>query len=58
MPAFRHKVTPTQGWQLTAYVRSLSGQAPFGAAPGREDHLKTSPAPSSLEQVTPTTSRP
>jgi cytochrome c oxidase cbb3-type subunit 3 len=41
MPAFRGRIPEDQLWQLTAYVRSLSGLAPEGSAPNRDDALLT-----------------
>ena len=46
MPSFRDKLAPQQVWQLVAYVRSLSGQAPPSAAPVRDDHMSVRPPPS------------
>lgn len=40
MPAFRGKLPDYQIWQLAAYVRSLSGQVPKDAAPGRDDDMQ------------------
>ena len=42
MPLFGGKIASYQVWQLVAYVRSMSGLASSAAAPGREDHMKTS----------------
>jgi cytochrome c oxidase cbb3-type subunit 3 len=53
MPAFRAKITNNQVWQLVAYVRSLSGQVSKQAAPGRDDHMRTTPAPNSVKSETP-----
>jgi cytochrome c oxidase cbb3-type subunit 3 len=39
MPSFRGKVPDYQIWQLTAYVRSMSGHVPKDVAPGREDDM-------------------
>jgi len=36
-------VSAHQLWQLTAYVRSLSGLGSADAAPGRNDHMQTKP---------------
>jgi cytochrome c oxidase cbb3-type subunit III len=44
MPSFRSKIPDNQVWQLAAYVRSMSGQAAFGAAPGRSDDMNTTKA--------------
>jgi cytochrome c oxidase cbb3-type subunit III len=40
MPAFHGKLPDYQVWQLAAYVRSLSGNVPKDAAPGREDDMQ------------------
>ena len=40
MPSFRGKLPDYQVWQLAAYVRSLSGQAPMDAAPSRDDDMQ------------------
>ena len=40
MPSFRNKLPDYQVWQLVAYVRSMSGQAPKDAAPGRDDDMQ------------------
>jgi cytochrome c oxidase cbb3-type subunit III len=50
MPSFRGKVPDFQVWQLSAYVRSMSGQVPKDAAPSRPDHLQGKPPESSTEQ--------
>ena len=39
MPAFGGKIATSQVWQLTAYVRSMSGLLRKDVAPGREDAL-------------------
>jgi cytochrome c oxidase cbb3-type subunit III len=39
MPTWRDKLTPDQIWQLAAYVRSLSGQAPKDAVSARADEV-------------------
>jgi cytochrome c oxidase cbb3-type subunit III len=42
MPAFRGKLPDYQVWQLSAYVRSMSGLSTSrDAAPGRDDHMNT-----------------
>jgi mono/diheme cytochrome c family protein len=41
MPAFKDRIPEYMVWELVAYVRSLSGLAPFDAAPSRDDHLQT-----------------
>jgi cytochrome c oxidase cbb3-type subunit 3 len=47
MPPFRGKVPDYQIWQLTAYVRSMSGLVPKDVAPNRDDHMSGPPAESS-----------
>lgn len=44
MPSFRTKIPDEQIWQLAAYVRSMSGQAPKDAAPNRDDDMHNGPA--------------
>jgi cytochrome c oxidase cbb3-type subunit III len=39
MPAWRNKLTDQQIWQLAAYVRTLSGQAPKDAVSARADEV-------------------
>jgi cytochrome c oxidase cbb3-type subunit 3 len=41
MPSFRGKIPDYQVWQLAAYVRSMSGQVPSDAAPGRNDDMNS-----------------
>jgi cytochrome c oxidase cbb3-type subunit III len=41
MPSFGGKIAEYQVWQITAYVRSMSGLAPKFASPGRPDHMVT-----------------
>jgi len=40
MPSFKGKLPDYQIWQLAAYVRSLSGNVPKDAAPGRDDNMQ------------------
>jgi cytochrome c oxidase cbb3-type subunit 3 len=44
MPSFAGKIAPEQIWEIAAYVRSMGGQGPKSARPGRDDHL-TTPVP-------------
>ena len=44
MPSFRGKVPDDQIWQIAAYVRSMSGNVPKDAAPGRDDDMHPRPA--------------
>jgi len=39
MPSFHGKLTEQQMWQVAAYVRSLSGQAPKDAVSSRSDEM-------------------
>jgi cytochrome c oxidase cbb3-type subunit III len=50
MPSFRGKIPNDQVWQLTAYVRSLSGLVPKAAAPARSDHMNSN-SPEQSTQV-------
>ena len=54
MPSFKDKLTRPQVWQLVGYVRSLSGNAPSSAAPGRDDHLSVRPPPARTDPEPPT----
>ena len=49
MPSFRGKVTEQQLWQLSAYVRAMSGHVPKDAAPSRPDHMSSAPPPIRME---------
>ena len=40
MPSFRGRIPDDQVWQIVAYVRSMSGLAPFDASPSRNDSLE------------------
>jgi cytochrome c oxidase cbb3-type subunit III len=53
MPSFRDRIVEPQVWQLVAYVRSLSGQAPMAALPGRSDHLSPGAAENQRPAETP-----
>jgi cytochrome c oxidase cbb3-type subunit 3 len=44
MPSFRGRIPDDQIWELAAYVRSMSGNAPSSAAPARSDSLHPHPA--------------
>ena len=43
MPAWRGKLTEQQMWQIAAYVRTLSGQAPKDAVSARTDETSSTP---------------
>ncbi|MBV9215779.1 MAG: cytochrome c [Acidobacteria bacterium] len=53
MPSFRGKLPDYKVWQLAAYVRSLSGQAPSHAAPGRDDDLQVGKPENSQDKKKP-----
>jgi cytochrome c oxidase cbb3-type subunit 3 len=53
MPSFRGKLPEHMAWQITAYVRSLSGQVPAHAATQRNEHMKTNPPENSVDPVKP-----
>jgi cytochrome c oxidase cbb3-type subunit 3 len=53
MPAWRHRLTDKQIWELVAYVRSLSGLTPKGDRPNRDDHMMVAPAPSQTPNAKP-----
>jgi cytochrome c oxidase cbb3-type subunit 3 len=44
MPAFGPRLVPAQLWQLTAYVRSLSGLTPIDTRAARDDHMSYTPS--------------
>ena len=54
MPSFRGRIPEYQGWELAAYVRSLSGLLPKDVSPGRTDSMSVKPAESSTPRQTPT----
>lgn len=56
MPAFHGKLPDYQVWQLAAYVRSLGGQAPSHAAPGRDDDIQAKTPENSVPSKTPISS--
>lgn len=56
MPSFRGKVPDFQVWQLSAYVRSLSGQVAKDVAPGRDDDMSGKPPEASTKKMTPKSS--
>ncbi|HEV7607550.1 MAG TPA: c-type cytochrome [Steroidobacteraceae bacterium] len=50
MPAFAGMITPQQIWEISAYVRSMSGHGAMAARPGRDDHLST-PVPQAAKRA-------
>ena len=55
MPSFRGKVPDDQIWQVAAYVRTLSGNAPKYVAGGAPQGMAATPAPSRLPKLEPKT---
>lgn len=53
MPSFGARLPEFQVWWLVAYVRSLGGLARKDAAPGREDHMRSSPPENSATTKNP-----
>ena len=43
MPAWRDKLTDQQAWQISAYIRALSGNVRKDAAPSRRDAMRATP---------------
>ena len=54
MPSFRNRIPEYQVWEITAYVRSLSGLLPKDVAPSRSDEMNVKPSESSTPRQTPT----
>ena len=54
MPSFRNRIPEYQGWEIVAYVRSLSGLLPSDVAPARSDSMNVKPSPQSMPKQTPT----
>jgi cytochrome c oxidase cbb3-type subunit 3 len=55
MPSFSGKLPDYEVWQIAAYVRSLSGQAPKDTAPGRDDDLQMKTPENSVKKEQPKT---
>ena len=55
MPSFGGKIPDAQIWQIVAYVRSMSGNVPFYAQPGRMDAMTAHKAPALTEAQPPHT---
>ncbi len=53
MPSFRGRLSKDQVWQLTAYVRSLSGQLRKDVRSGRDDHSADYPDEQNRNRQTP-----
>lgn len=54
MPSFRDRIPEYQGWEIVAYVRSLSGLLPRDVAPNRTDEMDVKPSESAMPKQTPT----
>jgi cytochrome c oxidase cbb3-type subunit 3 len=54
MPSYSGRIAENQIREIVAYVRSLSGQVSKQAAPGRDEHMQTGPAPNSVKPESPT----
>jgi cytochrome c oxidase cbb3-type subunit 3 len=53
MPAWRNRIPAYEIWQISAYVRSLSGLTSQNASPGRDDHIQSQPPPHTTKRETP-----
>jgi cytochrome c oxidase cbb3-type subunit III len=53
MPSFRNRIPEYQGWEIVAYVRSLSGLLPKDVAPSRSDDMHVKPPEDSMPNQTP-----
>jgi cytochrome c oxidase cbb3-type subunit III len=53
MPSFRGRIPESQVWQLTAYVRSMSGQLQKDVAPGRADSIQSAEPESGRDKEAP-----
>jgi cytochrome c oxidase cbb3-type subunit 3 len=58
MPAYRGRIPEDELWQLTAYVRSLSGLAPQDGAPNRDDGFLTRTPESFSDEQKPRSAQP
>ena len=53
MPAWRGKLTDAQAWQLSAYVRALSGNVGKDAAPSRREGMAATPPLTQISEQDP-----
>jgi cytochrome c oxidase cbb3-type subunit 3 len=58
MPSFMGLIPDYQVWQLSAYVRSMSGLAPQTAAPARDDDMNVGEPENSKDRQEPRDSTP
>jgi cytochrome c oxidase cbb3-type subunit III len=49
MPSWRNRIPDYEVWQITAYVRSLSGLTNPNASGNRDDHMKAQTPPASMD---------
>ncbi|HEV7913696.1 MAG TPA: cytochrome c [Albitalea sp.] len=53
MPSFAGRIPEDQVWQITAYIRSMSGQLRTDVAPSRSDSLSAGPPEARRDKATP-----
>jgi len=53
MPSWRGKMTDQQAWQLSAYIRALSGNVRKDAAPSRREGMRATPPPTRIPSQPP-----
>jgi cytochrome c oxidase cbb3-type subunit 3 len=53
MPSWRGKMTDQQAWQLSAYIRALSGNVRKDAAPSRREGMQATPPPTRIPSQPP-----
>jgi cytochrome c oxidase cbb3-type subunit 3 len=58
MPSFAGKIADYQVWELTAYVRSMSGQLPSDVAPSRSDEMPVAKAEQARKKEHPVDENP
>jgi cytochrome c oxidase cbb3-type subunit 3 len=58
MPAYGSRLTQQQVWQLTGYVRSMSGQTSQQARPGRKDEMQVKVPENTVSTTQPLNSTP
>ncbi|MBV9148092.1 MAG: cytochrome c [Acidobacteria bacterium] len=54
MPSWRGRIPEDQGWQLVAYIRSMSGQVRSDVAPSRSDHMQNKTPEANTKREKPT----
>jgi cytochrome c oxidase cbb3-type subunit 3 len=53
MPSWRGKMTDQQAWQISAYIRALSGNVRKDAAPSRREGMRATPPPTRIPSQPP-----